>query len=155
MQANPIQKQLLSPYPSYLEPNLEITVDGVRKRVQGRLHMYVGQARFVLVQPADALNLLGFVTLPFVERMDAAIKHRLITSADVISPKDPRTVHNQHPLRRWCEARLMLRHSTGYKLANQGEDTRSLAHYLGHRNLQSTARYTALAPDRFAKFCKH
>ena len=41
----------------------------------------------------------------------------------------------------------MLRHSTGYKLANQGEDTRSLAHYLGHRNLQSTARYTALAPD--------
>ena len=24
-----------------------------------------------------------------------------------------------------------------------------LAHYLGHRNLQSTARYTALAPDRF------
>src|SRR6266498_2470085 len=46
----------------------------------------------------------------------------------------------------------MLRHSTGYKLANQGEDTRSLAHYLGHRNLQSTARYTALAPGRFAKF---
>jgi len=48
----------------------------------------------------------------------------------------------------------MLRHSTGYKLANQGEDTRSLAHYLGHRNLQSTARYTALATDRFAKFWK-
>jgi type 1 fimbriae regulatory protein FimB/type 1 fimbriae regulatory protein FimE len=48
----------------------------------------------------------------------------------------------------------MLRHSTGYKLANQGEDTGSLAHYLGHRNLQSTARYTALAPDRFAKFWK-
>jgi site-specific recombinase XerD len=45
-----------------------------------------------------------------------------------------------------------LRHSTGYKLANDGHDTRSLAHYLGHRNLQSTARYTALAPDRFAKF---
>jgi type 1 fimbriae regulatory protein FimB/type 1 fimbriae regulatory protein FimE len=39
----------------------------------------------------------------------------------------------------------MLRHSTGYKLANDGQDTRSLAHYLGHRNLQSTARYTALA----------
>jgi type 1 fimbriae regulatory protein FimB/type 1 fimbriae regulatory protein FimE len=46
----------------------------------------------------------------------------------------------------------MLRHSTGYKLANNGHDTRSLAHYLGHRNLQSTARYTALAPDRFARF---
>ena len=48
----------------------------------------------------------------------------------------------------------MLRHSTGYKLANDGQDTRSLAHYLGHRNLQSTARYSALAPDRFAKFWK-
>jgi type 1 fimbriae regulatory protein FimE len=46
----------------------------------------------------------------------------------------------------------MLRHSTGFKLANDGHDTRSLAHYLGHRNLQSTARYTALAPDRFAPF---
>jgi type 1 fimbriae regulatory protein FimE len=48
----------------------------------------------------------------------------------------------------------MLRHSTGHKLANQGEVTRSLAHYLGHRNLQSTARYTALAPDRFKGFWK-
>jgi site-specific recombinase XerD len=37
----------------------------------------------------------------------------------------------------------MLRDSTGYKLANDGHNTRSLAHYLGHRNLQSTARYTA------------
>ena len=46
----------------------------------------------------------------------------------------------------------MLRHATGYKLANDGADTRSLAHYLGHRNLQSTARYRALAPDRFKGF---
>jgi type 1 fimbriae regulatory protein FimE len=46
----------------------------------------------------------------------------------------------------------MLRHACGYKLANDGHDTRSLAHYLGHRNLQSTARYTALAEGRFAQF---
>jgi type 1 fimbriae regulatory protein FimE len=46
----------------------------------------------------------------------------------------------------------MLRHSVGYRLANEGHDTRSIAHYLGHRNLQSTARYTALAPDRFKDF---
>jgi len=38
--------------------------------------------------------------------------------------------------------------------ARDAAATRSLAHYLGHRNLQSTARYTALAPDRFAKFWK-
>src|SRR5262245_6999691 len=84
MRASPIQKQLLSPYPSYLAPRVEITVDGVGKRVQGKLHMYVGQARFTLVRPPDALNLAGFVTLPFVERIDTAIKHHLITSADAI-----------------------------------------------------------------------
>jgi type 1 fimbriae regulatory protein FimB/type 1 fimbriae regulatory protein FimE len=43
----------------------------------------------------------------------------------------------------------MLRHSTGFKLANDGIDTRALQAYLGHRNIQNTTRYTALAPDRF------
>jgi hypothetical protein len=42
----------------------------------------------------------------------------------------------------------MLRHSTDYKLANQGEDTRSFAHYLGHRNLQSTAGAVRQSKDR-------
>ena len=42
----------------------------------------------------------------------------------------------------------MLRHS----LANQGVDTRSLQHYLGHKNIQHTVRYTELAPDRFKNF---
>src|SRR6516164_9009416 len=41
--------------------------------------------------------------------------------------------------------RHMLRHSTGYKLANDGHDTRSPAHYLGHRNLQSTASHCVSA----------
>ena len=48
----------------------------------------------------------------------------------------------------------MLRHAVGFKLANDGQDTRSIAHYLGHRNLQSTARYTALSPNRFKDFFK-
>jgi site-specific recombinase XerD len=46
----------------------------------------------------------------------------------------------------------MLRHACGYKLANDGHDTRSLQAYLGHRNIQNTIRYTALAPDRFKSF---
>jgi site-specific recombinase XerD len=46
----------------------------------------------------------------------------------------------------------MLRHACGYKLANDGHDTRSLQAYLGHRNIQNTTRYTALAPDRFRSF---
>jgi site-specific recombinase XerC len=48
----------------------------------------------------------------------------------------------------------MLRHSTGYKLANDGHDTRAIQGYLGHRSIVSTQRYTALAPDRFKRFWK-
>jgi type 1 fimbriae regulatory protein FimB/type 1 fimbriae regulatory protein FimE len=48
----------------------------------------------------------------------------------------------------------MLRHACGYKLANDGHDTRALQAYLGHRKIQNTTRYTALAQDRFKDFWK-
>jgi len=48
----------------------------------------------------------------------------------------------------------MLRHATGYKLANEGHDTRSLQHYLGHKNIMHTVRYTELSPERFKNFWK-
>ena len=50
------------------------------------------------------------------------------------------------------EADLLLRHACGYKLANDGHDTRAIQAYLGHRNIQNTTRYTALAPQRFKEF---
>jgi len=43
----------------------------------------------------------------------------------------------------------MLRHATGYALANRGVDTRTLQGYLGHRSIQSTVRHAELAPGRF------
>ena len=43
----------------------------------------------------------------------------------------------------------MLRHATGFYLANNGVDTRTIQAYLGHRNIMHTVRYTQLAPDRF------
>src|SRR5262249_29353293 len=46
----------------------------------------------------------------------------------------------------------MLRHGCGFKLAADGQDTRAIQAYLGHRSIQSTVRYTALAPDRFKNF---
>lgn len=46
----------------------------------------------------------------------------------------------------------MLRHACGFKLANEGHDTRSLQHYLGHKNIAHTVRYTDIAPDRFKGF---
>ncbi len=104
-QAKPVQKQFLSPYPSYVEPMVEQTVDGVRKRFREKLHMYVAAARYSLGRAPESFDLTKLVALPFIEKIDPAIKHRLITSAEAVSPKDPRAVHNQHPLRRWCEAR--------------------------------------------------
>jgi site-specific recombinase XerD len=46
----------------------------------------------------------------------------------------------------------MLRHATGYYLASNGQDTRAIQAYLGHRNIQHTVRYTELAPGRFKDF---
>jgi integrase len=46
----------------------------------------------------------------------------------------------------------MLRHACGYKLANDGHDTRSLQAYLGHKNIQHTVRYTEMSPTRFKDF---
>ena len=43
----------------------------------------------------------------------------------------------------------MLRHATGYKLSNDGLDTRLIQEYLGHVNIQNTVRYTAVAARRF------
>lgn len=46
----------------------------------------------------------------------------------------------------------MLRHGCGFKLANDGHDTRAIQHYLGHKQIQHTVRYTQLASGRFEDF---
>jgi site-specific recombinase XerD len=46
----------------------------------------------------------------------------------------------------------MLRHSTGFYLANHGHDTRAIQSYLGHANIKNTVIYTELSPRRFEKF---
>jgi site-specific recombinase XerD len=66
--------------------------------------------------------------------------HNLVVHAGVAA-KFPFPVHPH-----------MLRHATGYKLANDGQDTRALQHYLGHKNIMHTVRYTELSPDRFKNF---
>jgi integrase len=55
----------------------------------------------------------------------------------------------------------MLRHVTGFVLANKGTDTRTLQAYLGHRSIQSAVRYTELAPGSLSssalerRACRH
>jgi integrase len=46
----------------------------------------------------------------------------------------------------------MLRHACGYKLANDGHDTRAIQDWLGHRSIQHTTRYTELSQTRFKDF---
>lgn len=46
----------------------------------------------------------------------------------------------------------MLRHACGYKLANEGRDTRAIQVYMGHRNIQNTVGYTQLSAERFKDF---
>jgi type 1 fimbriae regulatory protein FimB/type 1 fimbriae regulatory protein FimE len=66
--------------------------------------------------------------------------HNLVANAGAVG-KFPFPVHPH-----------MLRHATGYKLANDGRDTRALQHYLGHKNIMHTVRYTELSPERFKNF---
>jgi len=74
------------------------------------------------------------------------------------APLTGRTIH--HVVSRAGEAAAlpfpvhphMLRHACGFYLANKNTDTRAIQYYLGHRNIQHTVRYTALAPQRFQDF---
>jgi type 1 fimbriae regulatory protein FimB/type 1 fimbriae regulatory protein FimE len=46
----------------------------------------------------------------------------------------------------------LLRHACGFKLVNDGVDTRTLAAYLGHRQIGNTTRYTKMDARRFDGF---
>src|SRR5262249_15546661 len=48
----------------------------------------------------------------------------------------------------------MLRHSCGCNVTKNGQGTRAIQHYLGHRSIASTVRYTTMSPHRFRGFWK-
>jgi hypothetical protein len=98
--ARPQQKQLLSLFPSYEEP--AAGTDAAGKPRKQRLHVYVAEARFAVAKPVASIDLARMVTLPMLEQLDPSIKHRLITPADAIPNKDPKSA-NHNPNRQWCE----------------------------------------------------
>ena len=54
-----------------------------------------------------------------------------------------------------CEYRRVYRearNNSGYRLANAGYDTRAIQHYMGHKNIQHTVRYTELSAARLNGF---
>jgi hypothetical protein len=111
----PVQRQFLGLYPGYSEPDGDLIVAGAKRHYREKLHVYVAEARVALARPSASLDLAKLVTLPFIERIDPAIKHRLITAADLGVPKEAKDVHNQDPQHRWCEGGPICIHST-YKL---------------------------------------
>lgn len=48
-----------------------------------------------------------------------------------------------------------LRHACGYHLANEGNDTRLIQDYLGHKDINCTVRYTQVNHNRFKGLFGH
>src|SRR5258708_21339399 len=109
-----VQKQFLGLFPSYDEPT--VTGGANAKPHKKRLHVYVAEARFALKRSPQAIDLARYTTLPFLERIDPAIKHKVITPDEVTPNKDAQLA-NHNPARRWCEgAGTMVCIDSIYKL---------------------------------------
>lgn len=100
-----LQKEFLSLYPRYAEPTIKVTRDGANKTVVQKLHLYVAEARFVLTKPPASINLAGYASLSFLEKIDPAIKHSPLSPENAAPLKDPATSHQRHPERPWCAAK--------------------------------------------------
>ena len=99
----PAQKELLSLYPAYAEPTINVTVNGLTKRYTEKLHVYVAEARFLVARAPEAIDLSRYATPDFLASIDPAIKHRRIDAGEIVPETDPEYAHNRHPGRRWCE----------------------------------------------------
>jgi hypothetical protein len=99
----PAQKELLSLYPAYAEPTINVTVNGLTKRYTEKLHVYVAEARFLVARAPEAIDLSRYATPDFLASIDPAIKHRRIGASEIVPETDPDYAHNRHPGRRWCE----------------------------------------------------
>jgi len=95
VRAKPIQRQFLSLFPDYEEPTL-------RGETKQKLHVYVAEARFLLGRAPGSIDLARYATLDFVQRIDPAIKHRLIAASDVMPRANSDDGAAHHPDRNWC-----------------------------------------------------
>src|SRR5436190_4626542 len=106
--SNPLQRRFLTLYPGYSEPTINVTLHGVAQKAKEKLYVYVAEARFVLNKPATSLDLGKYATLATLEKLDPAIKHKLIIPADAMPLKDQKSANNRNPDRAWCEGRANL-----------------------------------------------
>jgi len=102
---HPNEKKFLALFPAYTEPTVGRIANGNTEQVTEKLYMYVAQARFILDRAPGAIDLTRYATLPFLEKIDPAIKHQAISAADVTSFKDEAGTGNDNPDRKWCTGR--------------------------------------------------
>ena len=113
----PLERQFLSLFPKFSEGTIHRVVDGAKKEMKDELQMYVTEARFKLSRPAASIDLKQFATLPFIEKIDPAIKHQVIKASEVSVLNDERSAANKNPDRPWCEgAGVSLCTRSSYKL---------------------------------------
>jgi hypothetical protein len=154
---HPVEKKFLALFPSYVEPMVSNDADGDDKTTDkpyaDKLYMYVAQARFIVAKPPATIDLSHYVALPFLEKIDPAIKHKLITPADVTNFKDKAGTGNDNPDRKWCTGlatsiciqstyKLEGKIPMGIMLVNKLRDTKKVA---DHIDFQS--ELAALAPS--------
>jgi hypothetical protein len=117
--AHAAQKKFLALFPGYIEPTVTkaASADAPTGPVLDKLTMYVAQARFILNRSPSALNLPRYVTLPYLEKIDPAIKHKPIAAADIVALTDAQGTGNANPDRKWCTGREpLLCIDSSYKL---------------------------------------
>jgi hypothetical protein len=98
----PTQKKFLALYPSYVERTDVKPASGEAEASNGKLYMYIAQARFALDRPPGSIDLSRYVTLAFLEKIDPSLKHTAITAADVAPFRPELGNVNDNPDRKWC-----------------------------------------------------
>ena len=147
---HPTEKKFLALFPGYVEPVIgsdaaDDTDKAMEKPYTEKLYMYVAQARFVLAKAPAAIDLSRYVTLPFLEKIDPAIKHKLISAADATAFKDKAGTGNDNPDRKWCTgpATSICIQSTykfegkipmGIMLVNQLRDSKKVVDHIDFRS---------------------
>jgi integrase len=109
-----------------------------------RLHVSRLKSGIPSVHPLTGTELRALRRLQREQELMSAVGFRRMITRLGKAAKMPFSVHPH-----------MLRHACGFKLANDGHDTRALQHYLGHKNIQHTVRYTELSPARFRDLWKN
>ncbi|HTS39819.1 MAG TPA: hypothetical protein VMH84_04675 [Xanthobacteraceae bacterium] len=159
--AHPLQKQLLSLYPSYTEPTVSATIEGGPKSYVQKISMYVAEARFILPKQPDDVNLVKYAAIPFLTKIDSKITHQPITAADVIPAKDPEHAYNQRPDRKWCTAEQAIciqsryqlegKLPTGIYLVNQLTEGKKHADYLDFQSELRVVPQNEIDQDKLKK----